>query len=371
MPDLFFYGTLRHRPLLEIVSGERGLTLSGATLPGHAAYLVRGQPYPGLRAEAGAESHGVVMHDVPQPALDRLKFYEGVDEYGLQSLQVRMARSSGEALVFVPLSDFADDGPFDFAAWRARWGDVATLAAQEVMEGYPDSHNQLAGRYPRILARATAALAARNAPPSSLRRLASARDVALHARRRPYAHFFSVEEYDLRHRRFDGEMGPQIERAVFVSGDAATVLPYDPARDTVLLTEQFRAGPFGRGDPQCWSLECVAGRIDAGETAESTARREAEEEAGLQLGKLHFVHGYYPSPAAKSEHLTSFIGECDLPHTSQGVFGVAGEDEDIRTHIIPFHKAMALMASGEIGNAPLILSLYWLAAHRTKLRKGA
>ena len=31
-------------------------------------------------------------------------------------------------------------------------------------------------------------------------------------------------------------------------GDAVTVLPYDPVRDRVLLVEQFRAGPYGRGD---------------------------------------------------------------------------------------------------------------------------
>ena len=61
-----------------------------------------------------------------------------------------------------------------------------------------------------------------------------------------------------------------VTRAAFVSGDAVTVLPYDPLRDRVLVVEQFRAGPQARGDAQAWQMEAIAGRIDPGETPEAS-----------------------------------------------------------------------------------------------------
>ncbi len=123
--------------------------------------------------------------------------------------------------------------------------------------------------------------AARSAEPApaTLRRQASADDVVVAELRHPYTWFFGVEEADLRFRRFDGSLSPQVTRAAFISGDAVTVLPYDPVRDCVMLVEQFRFGPYARGDTNPWSLEPIAGRIDAGESPQTAARREAQEEA--------------------------------------------------------------------------------------------
>jgi nudix-type nucleoside diphosphatase (YffH/AdpP family) len=114
-------------------------------------------------------------------------------------------------------------------------------------------------------------------------------------------------------RRFDGDAQRDVRRAVFRVTDAATVLPYDPVRDRILLLEQLRFGPLAQGDPAPWLLEPVAGLIDAGETPEETARREAAEEAGLVIGDLHFVARYYPSPGGVSQVLYSYIGLADLP----------------------------------------------------------
>jgi nudix-type nucleoside diphosphatase (YffH/AdpP family) len=217
---------------------------------------------------------------------------------------------------------------------------------------------------------ASRARAEAQAAPTTLRRTAAPGDVAVAARRQPYAHYFALEEYDLSFRRFDGRMSEVVSRAVFISGDAVTVLPYDPLRDRVLLIEQFRAGALVRGDPQPWQLEAVAGRIDPGETPEQAARREAVEEAGLVLGDLHFVARYYPSVGAKSEYLLSYVALTDLPDGAAGLHGVQAEAEDIRGHLVGFDRLMALVASGEIENAPLILTAFWLASNRDRLRAG-
>lgn len=229
----------------------------------------------------------------------------------------------------------------------------------------------IARRLSSMLVRSSSRLRAETDPaPHSLRRAPVAGDVQVQALRQPYAHFFAVEEADLSFRRFDGTLSPVVNRAAFISGDAVTLLPYDPVRDRVLLIEQFRAGPYLRGDRNPWSLEAIAGRIDPGETPEEAGRREAMEEAGLTPGAMLPVANYYPTPGAKIEYLYTFVALCDLPDGIEGVFGVEGEAEDIRGHLIPFDRLMALVACGEVGNGPLILTALWLQRERSRLRQA-
>ncbi len=190
-------------------------------------------------------------------------------------------------------------------------------------------------------------------------------------RKHPFRGFFGIEDLHLRHRRFDGSMGPVIGREVFVMTDAVTVLPYDPVHDLLLMVEQFRAGAVGRGGGPVWHLETIAGRIDPGETPEDTARREATEEAGLALGALLPVAGFYPSPGACTEYIHSFVALCDLGAAQGGLHGVAEEGEDIRTHVRTFDAAAADLAAGRIINAPLLITLLWLMRERPRLRAGA
>jgi nudix-type nucleoside diphosphatase (YffH/AdpP family) len=189
--------------------------------------------------------------------------------------------------------------------------------------------------------------------------------------RQVYGGYFAVEEFDLRFRHFDGGISGEVRRGVFLSGDAVVVLPYDPGRDRVLLIEQFRMGPHGRGDPQPWLLEAPAGRVDGGETPEETARREAREEAGLEFGALIPAHAYYPSPGAMAEYLYTYVGLADLPDGMVAAGGLASEAEDIRSHLVPFDRLMAMVGTGEVNTAPLILLAYWLAVNRDRLRRAA
>jgi ADP-ribose pyrophosphatase len=183
-----------------------------------------------------------------------------------------------------------------------------------------------------------------------------------------HAGFFGLDVQRLRYRRFDGALSPWVSREIFVAGDAVTVLPYDPVRDRVLLIEQMRMGPFGRGDPLPWQLEAIAGRIDPGETPEEAARREAVEEAALELGQLEKVAEYYPTPGAVTEYLYSYVAICDLPDGAAGVFGAEAEAEDIRGHLLSFDALTKALAAGEITNAPLILTALWLQRERARLR---
>ncbi|MBD3766211.1 MAG: NUDIX domain-containing protein [Rhodobacterales bacterium] len=328
-----------------------------------------------LKALPGAER--LTLHHLDVTSDDdiaRLDYYEGGFGYALAPVTVQTAAGDRAAQVYLPPAGGPAPGaPWDLAAWVRLWGPAAVATAGDVMALRGERPaDQVARRYANMLVRGASRVRAAAEPaPTALRRPCAPGDVAVARRTQPYAHYFAVEEYDLAFRRFDGSLSPVVNRAVFVSGDAVTVLPYDPARDRVLLVEQFRAGPFARGDRQPWQLEPIAGRIDPEETAEDCARREAQEEAGLTLGPLLQVASYYPSPGAKSEFLISYVAPCDLPDGTAIVSGVEGEAEDIRGHLLAFADLMALVASGEVANGPLVLTALWLDRERPRLRAAA
>jgi nudix-type nucleoside diphosphatase (YffH/AdpP family) len=371
MTDFFFYGTLCHLPLLARVLG-RPVAPERAVLPDHAVHWAKDHPFPLVVPARGQSAEGLLLRGMSDTDVARLDFYEGGFAYRTRDVTVQAAGGPAVARVYFPDPGHWEPGaPWSLADWAAVWGDVVTETAGDFMAlyGTTDPAAVLA-RYPAMLVRGASRVRARAAAPTTLRHRAQAGDVAVDGVTQPYAAFFAVEEYRLRHRRFDGGQSPEIRRAVFISGDAATVLPYDPVRDRVLLIEQFRAAPLARGDAQPWLLEAIAGRVDPDETPEEAVRREALEEAGLVLGPLHRVAGYYTSPGAKAEYLYSYVALCDLPDGSAGLHGLAGEQEDIRGHLVAFDALMALVESGEVNNAPLLLSILWLQRERPRLRSS-
>lgn len=368
MADFFFYGTLCHLPLLRLVLG-REVHPQPARLVDHAVYWAQDHAFPVIVPQAGGLAQGLFLPDMSDEDVARLDFYEGGFACHTRDVTVEAGGTRMARVYFPDEGHWQTGAPWSLADWASRYGEAVVETAGDFMQlyGRVPSENVLR-RYGQMLVRGASRVRARDAAPTTLRRATQAGDVQIFDRTLPYAHFFAVEEYDLSFRRFDGTMSPRVNRAVFVSGDAVTVLPYDPDRDRVLLIEQFRAAPLARGDLQPWGLEAIAGRIDPGETPEEAGRREALEEAGLHLGDLLPVAGYYPSPGAKAEFLYSYVALCDLPDGVTGVFGVEGEAEDIRGHLITFDRLVDLVTSGEVNNAPLLISALWLQRERARLR---
>ncbi|CAD5106522.1 NUDIX domain-containing protein [Zestomonas carbonaria] len=178
--------------------------------------------------------------------------------------------------------------------------------------------------------------------------------------------FYRLDRVELRHRQFAGGMGPTISRELFVRHDAVCVLPYDPQRDCVVLIEQFRVGAMNKASNP-WLLELVAGLIDTDEQPEEVARREAQEEAGLELGALWPITQYFPSPGGSDELVHLFVGRCDSEGAG-GVHGLAEEGEDIRVHVWPLEDALQAVKDGLINNAASIIALQWLALNRAEVR---
>ena len=365
--EWFVHGPLCHPALRQVIL-QRDVDAEAAELPGQAVHWVRGRALSVLQPGAGAA--GLLLRGLTSAEQARLAFYGAVTGQTGRIVEVRVA--AGQVRAWAGFADAPAGAVWTPGEWADRYGTAAVATAGDIMARYGvDAPEALVPRYDLMLVRGASRTRAVDSAPTALRFAAGEADVQVAALRQPYAHFFAVEEVDVAYRRFDDSLSPVVTRAVFVMGDAVTVLPYDPKRDRVLVIQQFRAGPWGRGDPQPWLIEAIAGRIDPGETPESAARREAVEEAGLVLDALLPVAQYYPSPGAVSEFIYSFVALVDLPDGVEGVFGVEGESEDIRGHLIGLDDLVAMVRSGEAGNAPLILTALWLQRERERLRAAS
>ena len=192
-------------------------------------------------------------------------------------------------------------------------------------------------------------------------------DVEVVEREACFRGFYQLDRLHLRHRLFAGGMGKLINRELFVRHDAVCVLPYDPQRDCVVLIEQFRVGALDKSvNP--WLIELVAGLIDKDEQPEEVARREAVEEAGLELAELWPRTQYYPSPGGSDERVHLYVGRCDSLGAG-GVHGLEEEGEDIRVLVWSLDEALAALDDGRIDNAASIIALQWLALNRDKVRE--
>lgn len=195
----------------------------------------------------------------------------------------------------------------------------------------------------------------------------SRQDVEIIARETLYRGFFSLELYRFRHRLFNGEMSGEVKREIFERGHAAVLLPYDPIRDEVVLIEQIRIAAYDTSETP-WLLEMIAGMMETGESVEDVARREAQEEAGLQVGRIKPVLSYLASPGGTSERLSIVVGEVDAT-LAQGIHGLAEELEDIRVQVVSRQQAYQWVEEGAIDNAASVIALQWLQLHYTQLKE--
>ncbi|WP_353472127.1 NUDIX domain-containing protein [Salipiger sp. H15] len=367
---IFLSGMLAHPGLLAIVL-DRPAELAPAVLPDHAVRAPVGGAdlLTALCAAPGEEAPGGVLRDAGEADLERLCYFTGWQEQEFSGL----ALTGEDGPVLARIDPACAGGFWDGAAWEAEGAALGCEIAREIMRGHGRRPAAMVRSIrPYLAARAWARALADRETPCTLRSDRTREGaVRILSDRSAHDGFFRMRAFSLQHERFDGTMSEVVQREGFVAYDAALVLPYDPARDLVLLIEQMRYGPILREDRHPWVLEPVAGLVDAGESPEDCARREAVEEAGLQLGALEPMVRVYASPGYTSEFFHCFLGLCDLGGHEGGIAGLDSEHEDIRSHVLPFDHAMELVESGEINAGPLAMMLLWLARARERLRSAA
>jgi len=202
----------------------------------------------------------------------------------------------------------------------------------------------------------------------------NADDIEIIEKTTPFEGYFRIDRYRLKVPLYDGGLSGVMTREVFERGHAVVILLYDADLDRLVLIEQFRPGaftasfsPWFTDDFSPWLIECAAGIIEAGETPEQVARREAVEEAGCEVGDLIPVYQYIVSPGGSSESVFLFCGRVDASQAG-GVFGVKAEHEDIRVLVVPPEEAFGWLDTGRIVNSMTIIALEWFRRNHEAVR---
>ncbi len=152
--------------------------------------------------------------------------------------------------------------------------------------------------------------------------------------------------------------GKQIQsREAYDRGNGATILLYNKATKTVVLTRQFRMPTYVNGNETGMMIEACAGLLEK-DNAEDCIKKETEEETGFKIQHAEKIFEAYMSPGSVTEILYFFVAEYskDLKRTDGG--GVEDE-EDIEVLEFDFDTAFNMIDSGEIKDAKTIMLLQY------------
>ena len=370
--DIFVFGTLRSDTLREIVLGRDMSSddICEATIRNFQVYWAKEGPFPVMIPEPNSEAYGLVLKNLSEPDVERLNYYELGFDYVLATTSVEThAGKIGVSAYFCNRSDMATSKLWSYDDWLSDHSEIQYLAAREFLDFFGTKFGHTAQvMYNSILKRAEVFVSESSTPSSALEIGPDLNtNIQIEDLKREYLGFFALNQVDLKYPFFDNSTSGLKSRTILMGSEASLILPYDPILDKVLLVEQFRIGPFCRGDKAPWVYEPVAGMIEFGEKPEDAAKREVFEEAGIQVTNLVKINSGYPNPGEATTYFYNYIGIVDLSDYSPGIYGVRDEGEDIRTHVIDFKEVLSWSISNKLRVLPLTTMVLWLALNKLKL----
>ncbi len=155
----------------------------------------------------------------------------------------------------------------------------------------------------------------------------------------------------------DGTVQTQ-SREAYDRGNGATILLYNKARKTVILTRQFRLPSFVNGNESGMLIESCAGLLDK-DNAEDCIKRETEEETGYKISELRKIFEAYMSPGSVTEILYFFVAEYENSMKVHEGGGIEQEQENIEVLELDFDKAVQMIETGEIKDGKTIMLLQY------------
>ena len=156
------------------------------------------------------------------------------------------------------------------------------------------------------------------------------------------------------YRRADGSW-QTVSRETYDRGNGATILLYNRARKSVILTRQFRYPAYVNGHPGVL-IEACAGLLEAADP-ETRIRQETEEETGYRISRVEKVFEAFMSPGSVTEKLYFFVGAYEETDRASAGGGLLDDGEDIGVLELPFERALEMVRSGEIMDAKTIMLL--------------
>ena len=158
------------------------------------------------------------------------------------------------------------------------------------------------------------------------------------------------------YKKKDGKIQRQ-EREAYDRGNGSTILLYNKAKQTVVLTKQFRIPTFLNGNTTGFLIEACAGLLEK-DNAEDCIRKETEEETGYRISNVKKIFESYMSPGSVTEILYFFVAEYE-DHMKVNEGGGVDEGEDIEVIELPFKEALDMITTGEIKDAKTIMLLQY------------
>jgi GDP-mannose pyrophosphatase NudK len=153
----------------------------------------------------------------------------------------------------------------------------------------------------------------------------------------------------------DGKWQAQ-SREAYDRGNGATILLYNKANKTVILTRQFRMPTYLNGNADGYLIETCAGLLDK-DNPEDCIRKETEEETGYKITSVQKAFEAYMSPGSVTEILYFFTAEYTKEMKVSDGGGLEEETEHIEVLELPFTKALEMVKSGEIKDAKTMMLL--------------
>jgi len=170
---------------------------------------------------------------------------------------------------------------------------------------------------------------------------------------------FKVDEAHLRYEKFNGEMSDVVRRISLERGDSVAVIIFNLDTNKIILVSQFRYPSYKNGHG--WLIETIAGIVNPDEKPEESARREVQEETGLNVSTLEHIATFYPSPGGSSERVHLYYSEVSGENAIyKGTGGLISEGEDIKAVELTLEEALDKVKSGEIMDAKTIIGVQWL-----------
>lgn len=166
------------------------------------------------------------------------------------------------------------------------------------------------------------------------------------------------------YRRRNGQW-QQLTRETYDAGDSTTVLLYNRAQRTVVLTRQFRFPAFVNGVTDGMLLETPAGKLDQ-DSPEERIKAKVLEETGYEIRQPAPLFEAYSTPGSVTEKLSFFTAEYDPERRQSRGGGVEDEGEDIEVLEMRFDEALSLIEQGRIKDIKTIVLLYHAALYLFK-----
>jgi nudix-type nucleoside diphosphatase (YffH/AdpP family) len=172
--------------------------------------------------------------------------------------------------------------------------------------------------------------------------------------------WFILKKTTFQYQRKDGTWQTQ-SRETYDRGNGATILLYNRAKHSVILTRQFRY-PAYVNQHSGVLIEACAGLLDEREPEEAI-KRETEEETGYHIENVRKIFDAFMSPGSVTERVYFFVAEYSDAEKVTNGGGLESDGEDIDIVELDLDAALHMIDTGEIMDGKTIMLLQYVKLH--------